>query len=41
LTSQDADLTSLTVPGTPIQVDLTPAFAKLDRKRANRRSKNA
>jgi len=38
---QEADMTSLTVPGTSIQVDLTPAFARLDRKRASRGSKNA
>jgi Uma2 family endonuclease len=28
----DADPTNLTVPNTPIHLDLTPAFAKLDRK---------
>jgi Uma2 family endonuclease len=29
---QEADLTNLTVPGTPIRIDLTAAFAKLDKK---------
>jgi len=29
---QEADLTNLTVPGTPIHIDLTAAFAKLDKK---------
>lgn len=29
---QEADLTNLTVPGTPIRIDLTTALAKLDKK---------
>ncbi len=31
---QEADLTNLNVAGTPIRVDLTAAFAKLDKKKA-------
>jgi Uma2 family endonuclease len=31
---QEADPANLTVPNTPIHLDLTPAFAKLDRKTA-------
>jgi hypothetical protein len=38
---QPANLTNLTVPGTPIHVDLTSAFAKLDQKLGTRFPKQA
>jgi Uma2 family endonuclease len=38
---QPADLTNLTVPGTPIYIDLTNAFAKLDQKLSTRSPQKA
>ena len=34
---QSADITNLSVPGTPIQLDLTGPFAELDRRQSERR----